>query len=55
MWLPATDSPLTRGVAVTDLATADKLAAMNRAEQYDLITPDVVWDGLLRFCEQLKI
>ena len=55
VWLPATDSPLTRGVAVTDLATADKLAAMNRAEQYDLITPDVVWDGLLRFCEQLKI
>lgn len=55
VWLPATDSPLTRGVAVTDIATADKLAAINRAEQYDLITPDVVWNGLLRFCEQLKI
>lgn len=47
-WIPQGDNRH-QAVAVTDLATAEELAAMTYEEQYDLITPDVVYGKLRSF------
>ncbi len=44
-WLPQTQTEA-QGISPADLATAAQLADMSRAEQYALITPDIVWQQL---------
>lgn len=52
VWLPQNSVPA-EGISPTDLATPAELAKMSKAQQYDLITQELVWERLQAFTQQV--
>ena len=50
-WLPETDTPLTRGIAATDIDP--QASAISYIEQYALISTEQVWQTLKTFYQQI--
>ena len=42
------------GIAATDLADAQTLAKMDKPQQYNLITQELVWEKLKAFVQRLQ-
>ena len=53
VWLPQNSVPA-EGIAATDLATPAELAKMNKQQQYNLITQELVWEKLKDFTQRLS-
>lgn len=51
-WLPESDVVLTRGISATDIAPHAQ--RLSHAEQYELITVDVVWQALQDFYIEIQ-